>query len=77
MNFFNPVPPTYFIHVQNDRLLNIENYSEVISKIQNDAFHLGGALLTDNRTIKLSVAIPARPTPKYMCENFNKWYSKS
>ncbi|CAF1029502.1 unnamed protein product [Adineta ricciae] len=71
-NFFNPVPPTYFIHAQNDRLLNIESYSEMISKIQNDAFQLGGTLLTDNCTIKFSVAIPARLTPEYMCENFNK-----
>ncbi|UJR20487.1 hypothetical protein I4U23_023615 [Adineta vaga] len=75
-NYFNPVPPTYFIHATNDRLLKLDHYLQLIFDIRKDAFRLGGSLLTHNESIKLSISTPVPISSDYMHKNFNKWFCK-
>jgi hypothetical protein len=76
-NHFNPIPPTYFIHANNDKSLTLSEYTSIISDIRQDAFHLGGTLITHNDTLKLDVIYPLALTPDYMKENLEKWTCKS
>jgi hypothetical protein len=75
-NYFNPVPPTYFIHVKNDHIIRLSSYTKIISEMKNDAFHLGGTLLTHHNAVKLYVVHPLEITPDYMKDNFDKWSCK-
>ena len=75
-NYFYPVPPTYFVHLQNDKLYHLKQYTKTLSDIKNDAFRLGSTLLTHNDTLKLYITRPLNITREYMKENFNKWFCK-
>lgn len=33
-NYFNPVPPTYFIHLKNDKLFHLSNYTDIITNLK-------------------------------------------
>ena len=74
---YQPVPPTYFIHLQNDRLYQLSQYTSLINQIHQDAFALGGKLLNDTEAVKLYVMPPSNATPTYMQQKYDTWYSKS
>ena len=73
---FNPVPPTYFVHVANDNKLCKSTYTKIVSAIQDDSYELGGALLNDTESVKLHVSFPPNATPSYMQEHFYQWLHK-
>jgi hypothetical protein len=73
---FNPVPPTYFIHVVNDGKLNKSDYTRIISAIKNDAYELGGLLLNDTKSIQFHISFPPNATPSYMQNHFYEWRHK-
>jgi hypothetical protein len=75
-NYFNPVPPTYFVHLKNDQSLQLPNYTKIMSEIKHNALHLGDTFLSHNNTIKLYVVQPLEITPDYMKDNFHKWSCK-
>lgn len=76
ISYFNPVPPTYFVHVLNDAKLNKSDYIKVISAIQNDSYDLGGSILNETASLKLHISSPPNATPTYMQENFHQWRHK-
>ena len=73
---YQPVPPTYFIHLQRDRLYNLSDFNILINNVRNDAFALGGKLLNDTEGVKFHIVSPTNITPSYMQEQFDTWYSK-
>ena len=74
--YYQPVPPTYFIHLQNDRLCQLSQYTSLITQIHQHAFVLGGNLLNNTEGVKLYVMAPANATPTYMQQTYDTWYSK-
>jgi hypothetical protein len=75
-NYLNPVPPTYFLHVENDESLSLSDYTDLISDLKENAADLGGIFLTHEDTIQLYVASSLNINSDYMKENFNKWFCK-
>ena len=73
---YQPVPPTYFIHLQNDRLYNLSDYTSLMHFIREDAFALGGKLLNDVEGVKFYMVPPSDITRTYMQETFDTWHSK-
>jgi hypothetical protein len=75
-NYFNPVPPTYFVHLKHDRTLSLSDYTGIIADLRKNATNLGGTFLTHDDAIKLYVAPPLNINSDYMKENFDKWSCK-
>lgn len=73
---FNPVPPTFFVHVVNDAKLNKSDYIKLMTAIKDNAYELGGLLLNDGKSLKLHVSFPPNATPSYMQECFYEWHHK-
>ena len=74
--YYQPVPPSYFIHLQNDRVYREYEYNEIVNSIREDSFLLGGKLLNHTEAVKLYVVRPFNVTPTYMQQTFDIWYSK-
>ena len=74
--YYQPVPPSYFIHLQNDQVHHESEFTATINSIHKDSFLLGGKLLSHTGAVKLYVVRPLNVTPTYMQENFDIWYSK-
>ena len=74
--YYQPVPPTYFIHLQNDRLFSLAEYTDLINFIRNNSFDLGGKLLNHTESVKLYVMPPSNATLTYMHETYDTWHSK-
>ena len=75
-NYFNPVPPTYFIHHKNDPIFGLSEYHRIVSALEKDAVHLGGPLLAQDDAIKLYVAYPLNLTSVNIQETFDRWICK-
>ena len=75
-HYYQPVPPSYFIHLQNDRLYKLSQYIFILDRIRKNAFVLGGKLLNDTEGVKLYVMPPSNATPTYMQETYDPWRSK-
>ena len=73
---YQPVPPTYFIHLQNDRFLSELYYTDMINGFRQDSFVLGGKLLNHTEGVKFYAVSPANATPTYMQETYDTWRSK-
>ena len=73
---YQPVPPTYFIHLQNDRLFSLSEYTMLIDKMREYSFGLGGKLLNNTESVKLYVMPPSNATPTYMQETYDTWHAK-
>ena len=74
--YYQPVPPTYFIHVQNDRLFNTSHYTLLMDNMRKDALLLGGKRLSLTKALQLYVITPLNVTSTYMQENFDTWQFK-
>ena len=74
--YYQPVPPTYYVHVKNDRLYELSQYTSMVEHIRNDSFALGGKLLNSTEGVKLYIMNPLNATPTYMQKTFDVWYSK-
>ena len=75
-HYYQPVPPSYFIHLQNDRIYELSQYTFILDRIRKNAFVLGGKLLNDTEGVKLYVMPPSNATPTYMQETYDPWRSK-
>ena len=75
-HYYKPVPPTYFIHLQNDHLYQLSQFTDLIAKIRKDDLALGGELLNNTEGVKLYVMTPSNITPTYMQETYDTWHSK-
>ena len=73
---YQPVPPTYFIHLQNDRFFSEVDFADAIKVLRQDSFVLGGKLLNHTEGIKFYAMSPANITPTYMQETYDRWRSK-
>jgi hypothetical protein len=76
MSIFNPVPPTYFVHLVNDPITNESDYINLISVIRNDSFQLGGPVLNNTKSLKIHTSFPRNITPFYMQDYFYEWRHK-
>ena len=75
-NYFNSVPPTYFVHLARDHRSNMLKYEKLITNIRNDSVRLGGTLLNHSDALKLYVAHPLEVSPFTMQQYFDKWACK-
>ena len=73
---YQPVPPTYFIYLQNDQLFDASAYTSLIAQMRQDALALGGKLLNDTEGVKFDLVSPSNITPTYMQQTFDTWHSK-
>ena len=73
---YQPVPPTYFIQLENDRHFNLTEYTVLKDRLVNDSFALGGKLLNDTDGVKLYIMRPSNATPTFMQETFDIWHAK-
>ena len=74
--YYQPVSPIYFVHPKKDLHFKLSDYTSMIDGIRQDAFHLGGTLLSNSQTITLYILPPAQATPTYMQEMFDMWRLK-
>ena len=75
-NYLNPVPPTYFVHYNNDPVSNLSQYQSILSNLKDDAILLGGVLLSHHEALKLYVVQALNATPDYMRNKFDRWKHK-
>lgn len=73
---YQPVPPTYFIYLQNDQLFPASVYISLIEQIREDSLALGGNLLNNTDGVKFHIVSPANITRSYMQDNFDSWQFK-
>ena len=73
---YQPVPPTYFIHLQNDRFYSELQFTNIINVLRQDLFALGGKLLNHTEGVKFYTVPPSNATPTYMQETYDTWRSK-
>ncbi|CAF1024923.1 unnamed protein product [Didymodactylos carnosus] len=75
-NYFNPVPPTYFVHYNNDPVSNLSQYQSILSDLKDDAVGLGGVLLSHHKALRLHVVQALNATPDCMRNKFDRWKNK-
>ena len=75
-NYLQPVPPTYFIHVANDKKLNESDYVKILSALRNDSYALGGLLLNNEESLKFRTSFPLNITSFTMQHLFHLWHHK-
>lgn len=75
-NYFQPVPPTYFMYGKHDGFFVPSDYTSLIKNIYEDGIQLGGILLKHNDSLKFEILPPLNVTPRSMQEYFFPWHSK-
>ena len=75
-NYFQPVPPTYFNHLQNDGFIKKKYYTSLINEVRKNAFQLGGKLLNHSESLQLFILPPLNVTFTSLQEYFEIWQSK-
>lgn len=76
-NYFNPVPPTYFVHYQNDPVFKQATYMKIISDVKKDATRLGSLFLSHHDSVKLHVVPASEITADLLSEQFHRWANKA